>query len=176
MKVKVQKIFKGPLKDIKQFYEKDSRALSMTIALTIAFILLTYSYITLTRPKDFVSFSILDEQKEAKNYPELLVIGENNTCRLWIVIENHMEKSITCNILLKITKQPNISIPLQMKSNTSYSATLNKGEIWEKLVEISLNETGEFHLVFELWIYSEEVKDFEFSNNFCVLNVRVREV
>jgi uncharacterized membrane protein len=89
LREKLQKI-------IKQFFEGDNYTISVTIALTIAFVLLIFSYIAFMKPNEFVSFSILDEQKEAKNYPELLVIGENNTCKLWIVVENHMEKSINC--------------------------------------------------------------------------------
>jgi uncharacterized membrane protein len=147
----------------------------MAIALIIAFILLIFSYIAFMKPNEFVSFSILDEQKEAKNYPELLVIGENNTCKLWIVVENHMEKSMNCKVLLKITNQPIQSIPLPMKENRSYSSVLNKGERWEELVEMSFNETGDFHLVFELWIYDEKTDIFEFSNNFCVLSLKVIE-
>ncbi|MEM3640987.1 MAG: DUF1616 domain-containing protein [Candidatus Bathyarchaeia archaeon] len=168
MKEKVQKI-------IKQFYEEDNYTIPIAIALTIAFILLIYSYIAFMKPNEFVSFSVLDEQKEAKNYPELLVIGENNTCKLWIVVENHMEKSISCKVLLKITDQPIQFIPLQMEENRSYNAVLNKGERWEKQVEISFNDTGDFHLVFELWIYDEKTGGFEFSNNFCVLSLKVIE-
>ncbi len=162
-------------KIIKQFFEGDNHTISIAIALIIAFILLIFSYIAFMKPNEFVSFSILDEQKEAKNYPELLVIGENNTCKLWIVVENHMEKSINCKVLLKITKQPIQSIPLQMEENRSYNAILNKGEKWERQVEISFNETGDFHLVFELWIYDDKTKNFEFSNNFCVLTLKVIE-
>jgi hypothetical protein len=86
-----------------------------------------------------------------------------------------MEKSINCEVRLKITNQPIQSLPLQMKENRSYSSVLNKGETWEKLVEISFNETGNFHLVFELWIYNEKTDIFEFSDNFCVLNLKVIE-
>jgi uncharacterized membrane protein len=168
LREKLQKI-------IKQFFEGDNYTISIAIALTIAFILLIFSYIAFMKPNEFVSFSILDEQKEAKNYPELLVIGENNTCKLWIVVENRMEKSINCEVRLKITNQPIQSLPLQMKENGSYSAVLNKGETWEKLVEISFNEKGDFHLVFELWIYDEKTDTFEFSNNFCVLTLKVIE-
>ncbi|MCS7124299.1 MAG: DUF1616 domain-containing protein [Candidatus Bathyarchaeota archaeon] len=166
------------LKRVKRFYEKDSYFTSITIALIIAFLLLIHSYIVYMKPKDFVSFSILDHQKEAKNYPELLIIGKNNTCCLWIVVENHMEKNVAFKVLLKITSEPLHSIPLQVECYGSYSSasgSLNKGEKWEKQVEISLDEAGDFSLVFELWIHNEKTGDFEFSGNFCVLPLKVRE-
>lgn len=168
--------FKNPLRRVREFYEKDSHAFSITIALAVAFILLIYSYIAFTKPNEFVSLSVLDEQKTAKNYPELLVIGENNTCRLWIVVENHMQRNITCRVLLKITEQTIRSVPLQIESAQNYTVMLNKGELWEKQVTITLNKAGNFYLVFELWIYNEKTGDFEFSNNFCVLSLKVVEV
>ncbi|MGB9684752.1 MAG: hypothetical protein ACPL1Z_07495, partial [Candidatus Bathyarchaeales archaeon] len=120
-------------------------------------------------------FSILDQQKEAKNYPELLIIGENNTCHLWVVIENHMERSISCKVLLKITKSPILSMPLPIEGNMGYDMVISNGEKWEEPIELVINETGDFHLVFELWIYNEKTDEFEFSDNFCVLNIKVIE-
>lgn len=175
MKTNIKKGVKNVFTLIKNFYEKNNYALSITVALTIAFILLIYSYITFMKPNGFVSLSVLDQQKEAKNYPELLVIGENNTCRLWIVVENHMEKSVSCKVLLKITDMPIQSIPLQMEYNGSYSRMLSRGEKWEEPVDLSFNKRGDFHLVFELWIYNEKTGEFEFSDNFCVLNLKVIE-
>jgi len=162
-------------KKMKGFYERESYAFSIIVALSVAFILLIYSYVVFTKPNEFVSFSILDENKEAKNYPEILVIGVNNTCKLWIVVENHMEKSITCKVLLKITKPPIQSIPLPVESNQSYTAILGRGERWEKQVMVSFNKTGDFCLVFELWIYDEKADTFEFSDHSSVLKLKVVE-
>jgi len=170
---KNEKSFRRFLTGLKRFCEEDSYILSVAVALIVAFILLICSYPIFIKSNEFVSFYILDEQKTAKNYPELLVIGENNTCKLWVVIENHMKKNITCKVLLKITKQPIHSIPLQVGANASYIAMLNVGEKWEEPIEITFNDTGCFNLVFELWIYNEEMGNYAFSNNFCVLSLEV---
>lgn len=158
---------------IKSFYEKDDYAISIIVALIIVLILSVYTYVVLMKPNEFISLSILDENKEAENYPELLRVSER--CCLWIRVENHMEASISCRVLIKITKMPIQCIPLQVESNLSYDAFIDKGGAWEKLVELSFNETGDFHLVFELWVFNKRTGEFEFSDNFCVLNVKVME-
>jgi len=175
LKKTTEKSVKDTLIRVVKFYEKNDYALSITIALAIASVLLIYSYIAFMKPNGFISFSILDQQKEAKNYPELLIIGENNTCHLWVVIENHMEKSISCKVLLKITKSPILSMPLPIEGNISYDVVISNGEKWEEPIEFVINETGDFHLVFELWIYDEKTGEFEFSDNFSVLNIKVIE-
>lgn len=169
------KDLKDSLTKIIKFYEHNNYTLPVTIALTIASILLIYSFIIFVKPNEFISFSILDHQKEAKNYPKLLIIGENNTCHLWVVIENRMERSISCKVLLKITKNPILSMPLPMEGNASYDMAISNGEKWEEPIEVAVNETGDFHLVFELWVYDEKTGRFEFSNDFCVLNIKVIE-
>ncbi len=176
MKKTIEKSVKDTLIRVVKFYEKNDYALLITIALAIAFVLLIYSYVAFMKPNEFISFSILDQQKEAKNYPELLIIGENNTCHLWVVIENHMGRNISCKVLLKITKSPILSIPLPIEGNISYDMVISKGEKLEKPIEVVMNETGDFHLIFELWIYDEKTREFEFSDNFCVLNIKVIEV
>lgn len=175
MKGNVHKNIKDFLTKIIKFYEYNNHALPVTIALTIASVLLIYSFTISIKPTEFVSFYLFDQQKEAKNYPELLIIGRNNTCQLWAVIENHMGRSISCKVLLKITKNPILSVPLPIEGNESYYGVISSGEKWEELIQVPINEPGDFHLVFELWIYDEKTGEFEFSNNFCVLNIKVIE-
>lgn len=168
------KAFRTFFERVKRFYGKDGYAFSITIALAIAFALLVYSYIAFMRPNEYISFYILDEHKTAVNYPEILVIGENNTCKLWITIENHMGKSITCKVLVKITDKPIQSIPIQMESNQTYLARLNEGEKWEELLSITFSKTGKFKIIFELWIYNEKTGNFEYSQS-LVLSLTVVE-
>lgn len=166
---------RGVLARVVKFYEKSNYALSITIALVLALALLIYSYIAFMKPNEFISLYVLDWQKEAKDYPELLVIGENNTCRLWVVVENHMERSVSCKVLLKITNSPIQSIPLPTEGKESYVRVIDKGEKWENPIEVLFNETGDFYMIFELWIWNEKTGEFEFSDNFCVLNLKVIE-
>ncbi|MGB9684572.1 MAG: hypothetical protein ACPL1Z_06550, partial [Candidatus Bathyarchaeales archaeon] len=61
MKKTIEKSVKDALIRVVKFYEKNDYALSITIALAIASVLLIYSYIAFMKPNEFISFSILDQ-------------------------------------------------------------------------------------------------------------------
>ncbi|MEM3054866.1 MAG: hypothetical protein QXM52_04090, partial [Candidatus Bathyarchaeia archaeon] len=109
------------------------------------------------------------------NYPEVFVIGQNNTCQLWVVIENPLEIDVSCKLQLKITNIPLSTFPVSTEANRSYEITVGGGDRWENPVNITMDKPGNFHLIFELWVYNKETGKFEFSNIYAVLNVEVIE-
>lgn len=154
--------------------EQEIYILSIIVALIIVTSLLVFSYNSLRRPNGFISFSVLNAQREA-SYPELLVIGQNNTCQLWLLVENHMETSISGKVLLKIIDTPISTIPVLTDANESYEVKVDSGKRWEKPISITIEKTGDFHLIFELWIYNREKGNLEFSDRYLILNVEVKE-
>jgi uncharacterized membrane protein len=149
-----------------------------TVAVLIALILVSIlvgSYFLLLKPpqKGYMTIYLLDSQKKAINYPELLVINQNNTFNVWVEVENHMGKSQNTEILLKITSGAIQKMPIKANANTTYARTLENEEKWETLSTISLNEPGSYSVIFELWVYDETVGAIQFSGNYAVLNVDV---
>jgi hypothetical protein len=63
--------------------------------------------------------------------------------------------------------------PFKADANATYTRTLENGETWETLSTVTLNKPGNFSVIFELWMYDEEVGELQFSGNACVLNVEV---
>jgi uncharacterized membrane protein len=116
---------------------------------------------------------LLDSQKKAVNYPELLVINQNNTFNVWVEVENHMGKSENSEIRLKLTSGAIQKMPIKADANATYARTLESGETWETLSTVSLNEPGNYSVIFELWAYDETVGAIQFSGNYAVLNVEV---
>ena len=67
---------------------------AVLIALILVSILVASYYVLLKPPqKGYMTIYLLDSQKKAINYPELLVINQNNTFNVWVEVENHMGKS-----------------------------------------------------------------------------------
>jgi uncharacterized membrane protein len=169
-------------KDIKKYLTRMAKLsdrnvyiVSVMLALAVVTALLVYSYISLRKPNEFISMYVFDSQKKAEKYPELFIIGQNNTCQLWVIIENHMEIDISCKLQLKITNTPLSTIPVSTEANKSYETTIGKGDKWENPINITMEKPGNFHLIFELWVYDKETGKFEFSNIYIVLDVEVRE-
>ena len=134
-----------------------------------------YSYITGLPPETFSTIYILDQQKQAADYPGLLVINQNSTINLWIVVENQMDMSKTFSVLQKMVRERIPTFPVEANIEESYSKTIENGDTWETLATVSMNEVGSYAVIFELWIYDEVEEAYNFSNNYCVLKIEVTE-
>jgi uncharacterized membrane protein len=149
-------------------------AVSVLIALILVSILVASYYVLLRPPqKGYMTIYLLDSQKKALNYPELLVVNQNNTFNVWVEVENHMGKSQYSEVLLKVTNDTIPLFPFKADANATYVRTLENGETWETLSTIAINEPGNYSVIFELWIYDEKVGELQFSGNVCVLNIAV---
>jgi uncharacterized membrane protein len=149
--------------------------ISVAIALLIASILLGYYFIAL-RPvhEGYMSISLLDSQKKATNYPEFLVNGMNSTFSVYVEVENHMEKTLIAQILVKVTENVSASMPLfSVNPILVYNRTMETKSTWEEIATVSLDKPGNYLVFFELWTSDQNIDIFEFSNNYCVLNIQV---
>jgi uncharacterized membrane protein len=132
-----------------------------------------YLFSRLAPPEGYSTIYILDyQQKKAMDYPELLVINQNNTFKVWVGVENHMGNRRSFEVLQKVIKGTIPSFPVDAEITGTYEKTMENGETWETPAEVSINETGSYLVIFELWIY-DDTAAFQFSNNYCVLKLEV---
>jgi uncharacterized membrane protein len=147
---------------------------SVLIALIFVSSILVGYYVMLRPPqKGYMTIYLLDSQRKALNYPELLVINQNNTFNVWVEVENHMGKSQYSEVLLKVTNDTIPLFPFKADANATYVKTLENGETWENLSTIAINKPGNYSVIFELWVYDGKVEELQFSGNACVLNIQV---
>jgi uncharacterized membrane protein len=150
-----------------------------TIAVVLALIvvsslLMGYYLVSRLPPEGYSSIYTLDvQQKKAIDYPELLVINENNTFNVWVGVENHMGKSQSFEVLQKVIKDTVPTFPIDAEIRSRHEATVENGETWETLMSVSINEPGSYMVIFELWTRDETTTTFEFTYNYCVLKVDV---
>jgi uncharacterized membrane protein len=132
-------------------------------------------YFALLRPiqRGHTTVYLLDTQEKAINYPELLVVNQNSTFNVYVDVENHMGKTQTCQVLLKVVNGTISSVPVEAQASNSYVRTLENGEVWKNSVTGSINEPGNYSAVFELWIHDQNAGAFQFTYNYCVLNLEV---
>jgi uncharacterized membrane protein len=147
---------------------------SVLIALILVSILVV-GYFALLRPiqRGYTTIYLLDTQEKAIDYPELLVIGQNSTFKVYVNVENHMGETQTCQVLLKVTNGTISSFPIEAQANNSYERTVENGETWKNLATVAINEPGNYSAAFELWIYDQSSGTFQFTYNYCVLKLQV---
>jgi uncharacterized membrane protein len=148
---------------------------SVLIALIFISILLAGYYLILKPlPREYMSIYLLNSQKKALNYSEL-VINQNNSFNVWVEVENHLGKRQYSEVLLKVTNSTIRSFPVEANVYASYVKTVENEKTWENLATVSLNETGNYWVIFELWVYDEKAGALQFSDKVCVLNIEVIE-
>jgi len=153
----------------------DNKGYTIAVALAlivVSSLLIGYYLISRLPPEGYTTIYVLDSQKKAIDYPELLVINENNTINVWVVVENHMDTRQSCEVLQKVVSDP-ISFPVEADVQSRYAKTIENGETWEALATVSINEPGSYSVVFELWIYDDDAGAFQFSHNYCVSKLEV---
>ena len=155
----------------------DDRGYTIAIVLmliVVSSLLIGYYLISRLPPEGYSTIYTLSyPQKTATDYPELLVINENNTFNVWVGVENHMGKRQSFEVLQKVIKGAIPEYPVDAEITASYEKTMENGETWEMPAEVSINEPGSYSVIFELWIYDDAAGAFTFSYNYCVLNLEV---
>jgi len=153
--------------------DKKGYVVAVLIALVFVSILIAAYYPVLKPPtKTYTTIYLLDSQNQAADYPELLVINQNNTFTVPVTVENHMGNTQNCTVLLKITSEMIQKLPLTADANATYTKTLENGGKWEFSSTITLNQPGTYAVIFELWTRTES-GELQFTENACSLNVEV---
>ena len=152
--------------------ENKGYVLAVAVTVILVFSLLTgYYIITRAPPEGYTRIDLLDAQKQAVNYPELVVINQNNTFNVWVEVENHLGKTQSFEVLLKVTNDTGPEFPADVQPSNSYNTTLENGEKWGTSSTITINQPGTYSVIFELWMTDENTGQNKFSGKVCVLNV-----
>jgi uncharacterized membrane protein len=167
----------------RNFNSSDSLKLSnkgykIAVALALIFVfslLIGYYFVARQPPEPYSTVYLLDQQKKAIDYPELLVLNNNNTFSVYVAVENHMGTKQDFEVLQKIVNDTIPLFPVEAPVERSYTQTVENGNTWETLATVSIDQTGSYSVIFELWIYDDGVGAFEFSHNYCVLNIEVTD-
>ncbi len=152
---------------------KQGYAASILIALIIVSFFAASYYVLLKPPeKGYTTIAVLDAQRQAIDYPELLVINQNSTLNVFVEVENQMNASQSCTVMQKTTTEMIQKLPLAADANANYTKLLEKGGAWEIPVAVTINKPGNYSVIFELWL-NDATGALYFSENACVLNVEV---
>jgi uncharacterized membrane protein len=160
--------------DIKN--EKSAYAAAVTVALIVASVLLvTYYAVLIPQPDKYTTIYLLDTNKKATNYPEVLVADVNSTFNVYVVVENHLGRTLTdAQVQVKVANYSNPTFPVDSEPIQTLTGTVEDGGKWESPVTVTLNVSGEYLVAFELWVPNESGA-LEYSGNLVALNLQVIE-
>ena len=152
---------------------KGNRIAVAVVVIFVFSLLIGYYFVSRLPPEGYSTIYMQDyPQKKAVNYPQLLVSNENSTFNVWIVVENHMGIRQSYEVLQRVVAGVIPSFPVDVNAEKSYSQTVENGKSWETLATVSINQPGNYSVIFELWI-QDETGALVFSYDYCVLPIEV---
>jgi uncharacterized membrane protein len=149
--------------------DENGYVVAIFIALLIVSATVIGYYTFLAPPAEsYNTFYLLDANKKAVDYPEVLVANQNSTFNVYVNVVNHMGGKENQNYRVNGTITPDLSgtkVP-------EYDFSLRNDETWQDSVSITLNQVGSYSISFDLWQTNKEGK-LESTHNSCVLNISV---
>jgi uncharacterized membrane protein len=155
--------------------EDKGYAVAIFLALIIVSATVIGYYIVL-RPatEPYNTIYLLDPNKKAADYPEVLVANQNSTFNVYVDVENHMAASASYQVQVKIVQNLPAIFPLDAPPNQilKMSNVKNDGTPTEQTATITQNTLGSYSVVFELWQVQND-GSLMFTQNYCVLPIKV---
>ena len=155
--------------------DKAGYAVAIFLALLIVSATVICYYAFLAPPAEsYNTIYLLDANKKAENYPEVLVANQNSTFNVYINVENHMTKSANYTVEVKIVENLPAIFPIDTQPTQVYeTGNLNhNGKPWQTTATVTENTIGSYSVVFELWQHKDD-GSLLFTQNFCVLKIQV---
>jgi uncharacterized membrane protein len=154
--------------------EEKGFAVAIFLALLIVSVAVL-SYFVWFRPlaEPYNTIYLLDSNKKALDYPETLVVNQNSTFNVYVDVVNHLGYPTSYQVQMKITK--NLStFPVDVPASQVFeiNSLEGNGQTKENTATITENTVGGYSVVFELW-QQNLAGTYEFTHNYCVLNIQV---
>ncbi len=143
------------------------------VLIIVSAIVAGYFLVLKPQPAGYNTIYLLDNQKKAVDYPVTLAANQNSTFSVWIGVVNNMGGSgnQTYQVREKIT-QNLLNFPVDTQPTQTYDLSLANGATWQTQSSITQNQVGGYSVVFELW-HQNSAGIFEFTYDYCVLNIQV---
>jgi uncharacterized membrane protein len=170
LEMRVKKSTGGTIQSSKEIDAEKSASeeriviVAVLAALIVVSGLLIYVSLTSPIPETFASVYILNSEGKAGDYPELLVLGRNNTFSLRVGVENFMGRVEHGIVYVKVANGTDLSGTLPEETMMSFERILVNQETWEFPLTLTLDEVGVYRVTFELWLYDELESVFVYSN------------
>lgn len=149
------------------------------VAILLALIIVSAiiaGYYVVFRPQAeaYNTIYLLDSNHKAVNYPEALVVNQNSTFNINVIAEDHMggAGNQTYQVLMKVTENV-ATFPIDSQPREIYDFSLKNGDSWSTSATITQKEVGSYSVVFELWRLNPDTQAYEFTHDYCVLNIQV---
>jgi uncharacterized membrane protein len=153
--------------------DEQGYGIAVFLALVIVAVIVASYFVSaaMNPPKGYSTIYLLDNNEKAVEYPEVLVVGQSST--VWLAVENHFPDAVSFEVRVKITENLSTYPQNVTEIQTYKTGSIASQDSWRNMVTLTQDKPGDYAVVFEL--YKLNGDDAEFTPNYCVLNVEVKE-
>ncbi len=142
--------------------DDEIRALLAAI-LVIVLIFAATQYLTAGKVAEpFSELGLLGRNKKLADYPSNLTVGES--AMVYIYVGNHMGRPMLYRINVKLGNESSSMNPSPLSPFWTYYLVLEHNSSSIIPLNFSVNRTGIYRLIVELWAYNETIRDFQYNN------------
>jgi hypothetical protein len=153
----------------------NAEVLSVVLALVI--VLVTFvaaqSFVG-ANTQPFTAIAILGPSGKIGGYPSTVLVGQ--PINLYIYAYNHMGVPTWLVVRLYVTNNTSLEPPLNATPIVMYQRVLLNNESWLIPITITLNSTGTYRLIGELWMYSPSNLTLTYTGNYVQLWINATQV
>lgn len=165
---------KGTLGGKRRFLNRNGDTtvvITVMVALFIVCVLLVNLALSPPQEELFDVIYMLDSEQQTDNFPTTVVIDENSTFSLWVGVENHRQKEVDYQVLLKIDDGTSTVGDSQVEAKQTFNKTLSHEELWEFQVTVNIDQQGYNRVIFELWFLNTTSGNMQYTGNWVTLSV-----
>jgi hypothetical protein len=151
--------------------EVASVVLAIIIILTV---FLVAQLIVSGRTQPFSAIALLGPSGKIGGYPSTVIVGQ--PINLYIYVYNHMNAPTWFVVRLYITNNTALQPPLNITPIATYQRVLGENDSWLIPITFTLNSTGTYRLIGELWMYSPNNLTLTYTGNYVQLWVNATRV
>ncbi len=164
----------GPGKPRTFIFNEEVVAVALSIVI-ILIVFLTAQSIVSGYTQPFSAIGLLGPTGKLGNYPSTVVVGQ--PISLYIYVYNHMGVPTWFVVRVFVTNntvaQPP---PLNQTPIMVFQRVLLNNESWVEPLTLSINSTGTYRIIGELWMYSPSNLTLVYTGNYVQLWVNVTQV
>jgi uncharacterized membrane protein len=155
--------------------DENSYVAAIFLALIIVSAVIVGYYAFLAPPSEsYSTINLLDINKKAADYPQVLVANQNSTCSVYVNVENHMGKTASYTVEQKIVANLPDTYPIDTQPVQTYEtgSLSGNGKPWQTQATVTENTVGNYSVVFELWQQKDD-GSLVYTQNLCDLKIQV---
>ncbi|WP_446752867.1 DUF1616 domain-containing protein [Vulcanisaeta sp. JCM 16161] len=163
----------GPGRSRTFIFNEEVAAVALSLVIILVVFLTAQSMVS-GYTQSFSAIGLLGPTGKLGNYPSTVITGQ--PINLYIYVYNHMGVPTWFVVKVFVTNNTVVQPPLNQTPVMIFQRVLMNNESWVEPLTLSINSTGTYRIIGELWMYDPNNLTLVYTGNYVQLWVNVTQV